>query len=454
MTNGGEHGGAPAPAGPSAFPHADPPTRSGYEACVHCGFCLPVCPTYQVTGLEEHSPRGRVFVIRAAAEGRIPLLDEALTGPVDVCLDCRACETVCPAHVPIGSLIEEARGQLHAEALRGTPKRPRRLVADLAFRHLFPFPARWDRVAGLARRYQRGRLRRSALVRRLLPTHLRELEAALPPIAGYTVRRTAPEVTPARGERRVRVGLFTGCVQDVVFTPVNAASLSVLSRNGCEVVVVKEQVCCGALHRDIGDRVAAKALARRNIDAFARAGLDRVVTNAGGCGAAMREYPSLLANDPLYADKARAFAAAVVDVSRLLAEVGIAPPTTPDPRRVTYHESCHLANVLATRAEPRALLRSIPGLTLVEMADPARCCGSAGIYNLEHPDMAGQLLSEKMATVPDDVDVIATGNPGCAMQLAVGVRQSGRSVRIAHPVELLAEAYARDDAAAAGGHRG
>jgi Fe-S oxidoreductase len=255
-------------------------------------------------------------------------------------------------------------------------------------------------------------------------------------------------VTPARGECRLRVGLFTGCVQDVVFTPVNAATLSVLSRNGCEVVVVKEQACCGALHRDIGDREEAKALARRNIDAFARAGLDRVVTNAGGCGAAMREYGTLLEHDPLYAAKAQTFAAAVVDVSRLLAEVGLEAPTTPCPQVVTYHESCHLANVLATRAEPRALLQSIPGLTLVEMADPSRCCGSAGIYNLEHPEMAGHLLAEKMATVPEGIEVIATGNPGCAMQLAVGARRTGRTLRIAHPVELLAEAYARDDAAA------
>ncbi len=435
----------------SAFVHPDPPREAGYQACVHCGFCLPVCPTYQVTGLEEHSPRGRVFVIRAAAEGRIPLLDEALTAPVDACLDCRACETVCPAHVPIGTLIEEARGQLHREAARGTARRPRRRVEELVFRHLFPHPARWDLVARLGRRYPPGRLSRSRLARRLLPAHLRAMAEAMPPIAGHTVRRSAPEVTPARGRRRLRVGLFTGCVQDVVFTPVNAATLSVLARNGCDVVVVREQACCGALHRDIGEREAARALARRNIDAFERCALDRVVTNAGGCGAAMREYADLLAGDAAYADRARAFAERVVDVSRLLVEIGFEPPRTALAQRVTYHESCHLANVLRTRDEPRALLRSIPGLTLLEMADAARCCGSAGIYNLEHPEMAARLLEEKMATVPDAAEVIAAGNPGCALQLAVGARREGRPLRVAHPVELLAEAYARDDAAAGGG---
>ncbi len=431
----------------AAFPHPDPPLRAGYEACVHCGFCLPVCPTYQVTGLEEHSPRGRVFVIRAAAEGRIPLLDGALTEPVDACLDCRACETVCPAHVPIGRLVEEARGQIRLEAARTPGARHPSRGQALIFRHLFPHPRRWDLAARLARPLQSGRLLRSRLARRLVPAHMLEMARALPPIQGYTLRRRAPAVTPAQGERRMRVGLFTGCVQDVVFTPVNAATLDVLRHNGCEVVMVKTQVCCGALHRDIGERQQAKALARRNIDAFLAAGLERVVVNAGGCGAAMREYPVLLEGDPVYGERARQFAQRVVDVARLLVEIGFEAPTTAVPQRVAYHESCHLANVLGTRAEPRALLAAIPGLTLVELSDPARCCGSAGIYNLEHPDMSRRLLEEKMATVPADVDVIAAGNPGCAMQLMVGVARSGRGPRVAHPVELLAEAYGRDGAA-------
>ena len=433
----------------SAFIHPDPPSRAGYESCVHCGFCLPVCPTYQVTGLEEQSPRGRVFVIRAAAEGRIPLLDEALTGPVDTCLDCRACETVCPSHVPIGTLVEQARGQLHAETARKPRLRRQGRLQRVLFRQLFPHPRRWDTVARMAHRYQNGRLRRSGVALRFVPAPLRDFEAAMPDVAGYTVRDRAPEVTPARGERRLRVGLFTGCIQDVLFTPVNAAALQVLARNGCEVVVLKSQVCCGALHRDTGERDRAKELARRNIDAFLSQGLDRIVSTAGGCGAALSEYPSLLSDDPAYKEKAQRFGALIADVTKVLSEVGIEAPRTPVAQTVTYHESCHLANVLATRSEPRAILRSIPGLTLVEMADPSRCCGSAGIYNLEHPEMGDRLLADKMATVPEGVDVIAAGNPGCALQLAVGVRRTGRKVRVAHPVELLFEAYRRDDEEAA-----
>lgn len=433
----------------SAFVHPDAPLRADYESCVHCGFCLPVCPTYQVTGLEEQSPRGRVFVIRAAGEGRIPLLDRALTEPVDSCLDCRACETVCPSHVPIGTLVEQARGQLSLEGARRPGLRPTSRMQRVLFRQLFPHPGRWDAVARMARRYQRGALRRSGLAARFVPAAMRDLEATMPEVAGYTVRERAPAVTPARGERRLRVGLFTGCVQDVLFTPVNAAALSVLSRNGCEVVVLKSQVCCGALHRDTGERAQAKALARQNIDAFLAADLDRVATTAGGCGAALAEYDRLLADDDAYAEKARRFASRVADVTRILAEVGIEAPTGDTTLRVTYHESCHLANVLGTRSQPRDVLRAIPGLTLVEMADPARCCGSAGIYNLERPEMADRLLEEKMATVPEGVDVIAAGNPGCALQLAVGLKRSGRAARVAHPVELLAEAYRRGDDAAA-----
>jgi len=427
------------------FRHPDPPSEAGYDSCVHCGFCLPVCPTYQVTGLEEHSPRGRVFVIKAAAEGRIPLLDEALLEPVDMCLDCRACETVCPSHVPIGTLIEQARGQLYHEQAALPPGRRIGTMERLAFRHLFPYPRRWDRVARLARWYQKSGLFRSGALRGRLPAHLRDFEAALPPVRGTTVRRTAPTVTPPQGARKARVAVFTGCVQDVVFTPVNEATVRVLARNGCEVMILRDQNCCGALNRDMGDREGARDMARRNIDRFLASGAEYIVTNAGGCGSAMVEYPTLLAGDPAYADKARAFAGRVVDVSRLLVRLGIEPPTAPPvPQRVTYHESCHLANVLATRAEPRQVLRAIPGLDLVEMTNPARCCGSAGIYNLEHPEMAGRLLEDKMDTLPDGVDVVATGNPGCALQLAVGARQRGRTLRIAHPVELLAEAYARE----------
>jgi glycolate oxidase iron-sulfur subunit len=431
--------------GVAPFPFPDPPAKAGYEACVHCGLCLTSCPTYQLSGAEDLSPRGRVFVVRAVAEGRLALDQAAFITPIDTCLDCRACETVCPSRVPVGALVERARGQLHRAGRRGRLRtwlmrravgRPERFptFARLAYR-LRPRPGR--RFAGAG-----------ALVFGLLPAPMRELASSLPSAPGFTAGERLAPVTPARGPRRLRVALFTGCVQDVLFAPVHLATARALARNGVEVVLARGQGCCGALLRDVGDREGARALARRNVDALLATDADRIVTNAGGCGSALAEYGELLADDPAYASAARTLADRVVDVSRLLVEVGFAPPRTPMPIAVTYHESCHLANVLGTRAEPRALLTAIPGLRLLEMADPARCCGSAGIYNLEHPAVANRLLADKMATVPEGVEAIAAGNPGCALQLAMGARRTGRSLRIVHPVELLDEAYRRDDEAA------
>ncbi|MDI3298565.1 MAG: (Fe-S)-binding protein [Bacillota bacterium] len=436
--------------------------RAPWEACVHCGFCLPACPTYQETGLEELSPRGRVYLLRAAAEGRIGPDDPALTEPVDTCLDCRACEVVCPSGVRVGALIEEARSAIR-------PHRRASWWRRLAFRQLIPRPERWAALARLARFYQRSGLRR--LLRRLgflglLPEHLRELESVFPEVRGWTLRERAPRLAPGDGvRRRGRVALFTGCIQDVAFTGVNEAALRVLARNGYEVEVPREQVCCGALHRDEGDRETARELARRNVRLFAAAlerGVDWVVTTAGGCGAALLEYPELLGDEPAWAEPARRLAGRVADVSELLARNGWEAPRAPAGRaggdagnalRVTYQESCHLANVMGVRDAPRRLLRSIPGLELVEMRDPGRCCGSAGVYNLGRPEMAFRLMDRKAADLPEGVEVVATGNPGCALQMALGARRAGRPVRVVHPVVLLDEAYRAGEVPQHGGRR-
>ena len=449
-------------AGRAGFPFVEPPGRDLYDVCVHCGFCLPACPTYQETGLEELSPRGRVFLIRAAGEGLLDFRDPALRVPVETCLDCRACEVVCPSGVQVGLLVERTRGQMHQNDRREGAKPPlavRALARTLTLRH---GPAA---VAVFGRLYQKrmrqtragksGDAARRGVLGRLvekLPRPLKDLEAVMPPVTGQLTRTHAPERIEAQGVYRGRVAFFAGCVGDALFQQTNQATLSVLARNGYEVVIERGQGCCGGLARDLGDRSRARELARDNLDCLGRLDVERIVTNQGGCGAMLSEYPDLFPDDPAMRERAEAFSAKVVDVAQLLCEKGFDPPRHgPSPAlRVTYQASCHLTNVLGVSEEPRALLRSIPGVEFVEMREPARCCGSAGVYNLMEPDMAYQLLDGKMESMPPGVDVVATGNPGCALWMRVGRARSDRSFEILHPVELLERAYRMDDAVSDG----
>jgi len=429
----------------TGYPYPDPPDEEKWSVCIHCGMCLDACPTYQVEKLEHQSPRGRVHLIKAAGEGRIAL-DEGLYDPVFQCLDCRACETACPSGVQVGSLIEAARGQLY-QAM--PPRGWKGMVGRLFLRHIFPHPKRLHFLGKLLRFYQRSGLQAAARklgLLSLLPGHLRGMEAALPEIPESPSRKRLPKVSPARGERKYRVALLTGCVMDVVYGGVNEATVRVLTRNGCEVVIPEGQRCCGALQVHAGDRETAKKLARQNIDAFLEAGVDRVIVNAAGCGSAMQEYGELLAGDPEYREKAARFAAMVQDVSAFLDEIGYEPPSGRVEGTVTYHEACHLAHGQRVRQQPRKLLKSVPGLALVEMPDAARCCGSAGVYNLTHPDMAGRLLEKKVDDIPEGVDYVAMGNPGCMLQIAMGIRKRGGRERVVHTVELLDEAYRREEA--------
>lgn len=424
------------------FPFDDAPRAEQYEPCIKCGLCLDSCPTFQETGEELESPRGRVQLIAAVARGTVPLAAPKVAHTLFSCLDCRACEVACPSGVPIGSLIERGRAQVVRQEAKAPPGgRPASVDAAtrLALRHLIAHPRRlrWaGKVTAFAQR--RGFLR--GRIGQRLPVGMRRLAQSLPPLE--------PRPRELRGRTQARGGrpaaLFLGCVMDVVFHGANEATLRVLERNGYTVRVPGGQRCCGALAIHAGDREAARRLARANIEAFLSAPADYVVTNAGGCGAALKEYPEWFEDDSVYAERAREFSAKVRDLSQVLVEGGFRPPTGRVSSTVAYQASCHLQNVMKAEGEPLAVLSSIPGVTVRPMADPARCCGSAGIYNLTHPETAERLLARKMADVPEDVDTVVTANPGCWMQLLHGKDAFRPAVRIRHLAELLDEAYASE----------
>jgi Fe-S oxidoreductase len=416
-----------------------------YEAlvkCVHCGLCLNQCPTYRVNGLEPDSPRGRLYLIRAISEGTLPVTDE-VTDHLQLCLVCRACETACPSNVQFGQVMEAARHSLLKE--HSTPKR--RFLSWLAFRQLFPYPQRLELAGRALRLYQRSplpALTQWAARRRLLPMRLAVMEQMAPPLSDRFFEIPPAEVVPAQGERRYTVGMISGCIMPLAFAPTNEATVRVLTANGCDVVLPRAQRCCGALAAHAGDGDASADLARANVDAFEAFGMDRldsIVINAAGCGAQLKSYGHILQDDPQYAARAARFAAKVEDVSEFLARVGLTAPLGEVDRRVTYQDACHLAHGQKIRSEPRELLLSIPGLELVEMRDPDRCCGSAGIYNIVQPGMSMAVLDAKMENVlATGTDCVVAGNPGCLLQLNLGLKQRGRAPEAIHIVDLLDEA--------------
>ena len=401
--------------------------------CVHCGLCLNQCPTYRALHIESESPRGRIHLVRAAAEGRIQP-NERFSDHLYLCLMCRACETACPSGVQYGRIAEAAR-----ELLGPPGSALARTVTKLALTCLLPSPWRLKMFARLLRLYQRSGAQR--LAQPLLPRRLREMEAMLPSLPD---RFFAPESDrlPAIGERRARVALLSGCVMSVLFSDVNEATARVLRLNGCEVAIPKGQGCCGALNIHNGETKAARVMARRNIDAFASAGVEAVIVNAAGCGAAMKEYGHLLRDDPAYADKAEHFARLVKDASEFLAEIGLVGPLRRVELVATYQDPCHLAHGQRVRSQPRKLLAAIPGLRLVEMEGPDRCCGSAGFYNLTHPEMSQELLREKMGSIAQtSAQAVVAPNPGCMLQLRYGARRYGPPLTVLHLMDLLDRAY-------------
>ncbi len=410
-----------------------PPSRELLDDCVHCGFCLPTCPTYVTTGEEMESPRGRIYLMDLAARGEISL-DEAFGEHIDSCLGCLACVTSCPSGVAYDKLIEAVRPQVE----RNVP----RSRFDRAFRELvfavFPHPARLRLAAlgGLA--YERSGLR-AALARRgltgKLPAGLRAMEGLLPPVRLRELFTRLPAFVPARGPRRKRVALLPGCAQRVFFSPVNAATARVLAAEGADVVIPQVQQCCGALSIHSGREAEGLEMARRTIEVVERQEVDQVVANVAGCGSAMKEYGALLADDPEWAERAAAFSAKVVDVTELLAELEPAAVRHPVPMRVAYHDACHLANAQQIRTAPRQVLSAIPGLELATIGEAEICCGSAGVYNLVQPESGedlGKRKAENLRTARPDV--IATANAGCLLQIR---RYLNDEVPLVHPVQLL-----------------
>jgi glycolate oxidase iron-sulfur subunit len=408
-------------------------TRALAADCVHCGFCLPACPTYLLWGHEADSPRGRIYLLTATLDGRMPA-DAVFRDHIDRCLGCMACVTACPSGVRYGRLLEHARSQ--AEAV----DRP---VSDRAYRSLifllFPYPRRLQWAARALRAAQRLGLQRAIRatgLRSCLPKRLAALEQLAPTIAGSAER--LPPIIPASGGRRRRVGLLLGCVQRVFFGAVNAATARVLAAEGCEVVVPPDQECCGALMLHAGRIDAARIAARALIEAFQRSSVDQIVINAAGCGSAMKEYGVLLKDDPEYAAAAAAFSAKCVDVSEFLAALEPRAVRHPVNMRVAYHDACHLSHGQGIREAPRALLRTIPRVELREIAEPELCCGSAGIYNLLEPDAAAALRDRKVRHVRSaGADVLVSANPGCLLQIDSGLRAAGDPMRTMHIVELL-----------------
>jgi glycolate oxidase iron-sulfur subunit len=413
-----------------AFDLHHPPEQALIDDCVHCGFCLPTCPTYLLWGEEMDSPRGRIYLMEIGLHGET--MNDEMVRHFDQCLGCMACVTACPSGVQYGKLIEATRQQVERRYPRS---RRDRAFRALIFR-LFPYPRRLRLLRGPLRLYQRSRL--GALLRRaglLGRQRVGVMERLLPTIGPA---EPLPEVTPAVGERRRRVGMLSGCVQRVFFPEVNAATARVLAADGCEVVAPAAQGCCGALSLHAGREAEAQAFARDAIAAFEDAEVDQVVVNAAGCGSAMKEYGHLLRDDPDWAERAAAFSARVRDLSELLAELGPAAERRPLPVKVAWHDACHLAHAQGIRDQPRQALAAIPGLEVREVAEGEICCGSAGIYNLTEPRPAAELGDRKAANVlATGAELLVTSNPGCLMQIRSAVERRGERLPVAHVAEVL-----------------
>jgi glycolate oxidase iron-sulfur subunit len=417
----------------SAFDAHHPPSQQIVETCVHCGFCLPVCPTYVLWNEEMDSPRGRIYLIKLASEGAATI-NPQWVGHFDTCLGCMACMTACPSGVDYGKLIEATRAQIERNHKRSAGEKLYRRFIFSAFTR--PDRLRLMRLPLLG--YQKSGLQallRSTGVLKLLPKKLQTLEALLPKLPpGESIAG----VTPAQGTKRRRVGLLLGCVQREFFPQVNAATVRVLTAECCEVVAPPEQPCCGALMVHAGEEAAAVALARRTIDAFEGTDVETIVTNAAGCGSNVKEYGHLLRDDPQYAERAKEFASKCKDVTQLLAELEPRAQRNALRMRVAYHDSCHLQHAQGVRLQPRSLLAGIPGLEVAEIPEAAICCGSAGIYNLVQPDAANALGDRKAELIaPLNADAVATGNPGCLLQLQSALARRGRKTPVVHMIQVL-----------------
>ncbi|MCA2214345.1 (Fe-S)-binding protein [Jidongwangia harbinensis] len=417
--------------GEPAFDDHRPPRADLVADCVHCGFCLPTCPTYVLWGEEMDSPRGRIYLMNEGLGGEP--LSGSMVEHFDRCLGCMSCVTACPSGVRYDRLIADTRAQVE----RRHPRTRRERALRAAIFALFPYPRRLRLLRGPLRAYQAGLQRlvaRTGLLERLAPT-LATLESLAPRLRPVP---RPPDRVRARGPRRAVVGMLTGCVQDAFFPHVNSATVRILAAEGCDVMIPRGQGCCGALSTHNGREAEAQRFARRLIDTFESVAMDYFVVNAAGCGSALKEYGDLLRDDPAYADRAAAFASRVRDLSEVLVELGPVAPRHPLPVTVAYHDACHLGHAQGVRAQPRQLLAGIPGLDVREIADPEICCGSAGIWNVLNPGPAAELGALKARNVlATGAQLLVTANPGCLMQVAASVRRAGGTIALAHTAQVL-----------------
>ncbi len=419
------------------------------QQCMHCGLCLPTCPTYDATKVERNSPRGRISLMRAIADGQLEAT-RTFADEMYFCLGCLACQTACPAGVNYAELFEHARAEAEQSGALNSPKR--NLIRGFTLGWLFMDLRRLRFVSRVLRLYQRlgfqSLVRRSGVLK-LFPQRLGELEAMTPEIQSRFSAELIAPVTPPAGQKKFRVAMLTGCAQDPIFSDVNRDTVDVLVRNSCEVVTPPAQSCCGSLHTHNGEWALAQELARRNIDQFPPGEFDAIISNAGGCSSHLKHFSKLLAGDPAYRERAHLWDTKVKDIHEWLMEIGLQfPPlvTKADqqvcPTIATYHDSCHLCHGQKITAQPRQLLRAIPGLKFVDLPESSWCCGSAGVYNLTQPEMANDLLRRKLTHVKSTgAQVVATANPGCLLQIINGARAEGITLRVVHPITLLAEAY-------------
>lgn len=415
------------------------------QQCMHCGLCLPTCPTYDDTKLERNSPRGRIALMRSIADGDLTAT-RTFADEMYFCLGCLACMTACPAGVNYAELFEQARAEAEASEVLVSPSR--RVIRFLTLKWLFMDHSRLQVLGLMMRLYQQTGIQwliRHSGVLRLMPARLRDLEAMTPTIQPhFSDDLISPRTAAENGPARYRVALLTGCAQDLIFSDVNLDTLEVLKTNGCEVITPGNQPCCGSLHAHNGEWEAAKDLARRQIDLLPPESFDAIITNAAGCGSHLKHYASLLKDDESYLARAEEWDRKVKDIHEWLVEIGFRTPTVsaPEKQEVTYHEACHLCHGQKITAQPRQVLKAIPGLELSELPESDWCCGSAGIYNIVQPEMANKLLDRKLDHIESTkACTVATGNPGCLLHIQNGVRKQGKDLRLAHPVSLLAEAY-------------
>ncbi|HZC83600.1 MAG TPA: heterodisulfide reductase-related iron-sulfur binding cluster, partial [Rubrobacter sp.] len=415
-----------------AFDDHHPPDKGLIDDCVHCGFCLPTCPTYVLFGEEMDSPRGRIYLMNKGLTEES--MNDTMVRHFDLCLGCMACVTACPSGVQYDKLIEATRAQVE--------RRYERAPEDKAFREMifkfFPYRSRLRLAAGPLRLYQRfgldKKLKKAGVMSRL-PARMRAMEALMPTLGK---EEKVPEQTSPSGEKRKRVGVLTGCVQQVFFSQINSATVRVLAAEGCEVVAPKNQGCCGALSTHAGREEESLRFARKTIDTFEKENLDNVVVNAAGCGSTMKDYAYLLRDDPEYAERAQAFSDKVKDVSEFLQELGTVAERHPLPITAAYHDACHLGHAQGVRQQPRQVLKEIPGMEIKEIQEAEVCCGSAGIYNMIEPEPAAELGERKANNIlKTGAQLIITSNPGCTLQLQASLKKLGHDIPIAHPAAVL-----------------